>query len=464
MAANLSRLVTQYSTKCSGVVSGSVWSGNSSEKGKSSHTYIITLGLIVQVFSGAGKTQLALQLSLLVQLPVDQGGLNGSACYLTTSASLPTPRLIQLLHEHPLLSGSRCTLDNIQTSATKSVSSLLHALSDIIPASINAAKGRPAPLKLLIIDSLADLLMEDAKISTATLADRSRNLSAIAAQLHALASTHQLAVVAINRVTDVWERRPDADMGLPGELLYADHARLFGRASERDGAPSKKSAALGLVWANQVNARIMLARTERRHNYYDYRYGHHTHSLRHHHGAPPVAVVAAAAAATATALPSESRHDRKRQRLNEDEGDVVQVVVVRQLTVVFSSVCAPASVDFIVTSRGVEMLVEDLENAPAPAPAHAPPTTLTNVSTIHAAAAASSEGQVGRPPRPPLAEVSPLDVGSVVGDFRPPQSQPQPTETSGGDMVEDEDDYWREVDDFPFSTDNIDVVPGTSPS
>src|SRR6267154_2280313 len=56
-------------------------------------------GLIVQVFSGAGKTQLALQLSLLVQLPVDQGGLNGSACYLTTSASLPTPRLIQLLHE-----------------------------------------------------------------------------------------------------------------------------------------------------------------------------------------------------------------------------------------------------------------------------------------------------------------------------------------------------------------------------
>jgi hypothetical protein len=208
--------------------------------------------------------------------------------------------LIQLLHEHPLLAGSRCTLDNIQTSATKSVSSLLHALSEIIPASINAAKGRPAPLKLLIIDSLADLLMEDAKISTSTLVDRSRNLSAIAAQLHALASTHQLAVVAINRVTDVWERRPDADMGFPGELIYADHARLFGRA-EGHGAFSKKSAALGLVWANQVNARIMLARTERRHHhYYDYRYDRHnrthSHNHRHHHGAPP--------AAAATALPS----------------------------------------------------------------------------------------------------------------------------------------------------------------
>lgn len=413
---------------------------------------------MVQVFSGAGKTQLALQLSLLVQLPVDQGGLNGSACYLTTSASLPTPRLIQLLHEHPLLAGSRCTLDNIQTSATKSVSSLLHALSEILPASINAAKGRPAPLKLLIIDSLADLLMEDAKISTSTLADRSRNLSAIAAQLHALASTHQLAVVAINRVTDVWERRPDADMGFPGELIYADHARLFGRAEGYPGAISKKSAALGLVWANQVNARIMLARTERRHHYYDYRYDphHRTHSHRHHHGAPPAA---AAAGATATALPSEG-HDRKRQRLDEDDEDVVQVFV-RRLTIVFSSVCAPASVDFIVTSRGVEMLVEDLETPPAPvvpAPALAlalPPTTLTNVTTgLHSAA-----GEVGRPPpQPPLAEVAPLDVGSVVGDFRSPQSQPQPRETSGGEVLvedEDEDAYWREVDDFPFASDSI---------
>ena len=399
-----------------------------------------------------------------MQLPVDQGGLNGSACYLTTSASLPTPRLIQLLHKHPLLAGSHCTLDNIQTSATKSVSSLLYALSDIIPASINAAKGRPAPLKLLIIDSLADLLMEDAKISTSTLADRSRNLSAIAAQLHALALTHQLAVVAINRVTDVWERRPDADMGFPGELIYADHARLFGRA-ERDGALSKKSAALGLVWANQVNARIMLARTERRHHhYYDYRYDRHNHTHspnnRHHHRAPP----AAAAATTATALPSEV-HDRKRQRLDEDDEDVVQVFV-RRLTVIFSSVCAPASVDFIVTSRGVEMLVEDLENPPAPVPALAPSTTLTNVRTdLHAAAASGSE--VGRPqPQTPLAEVAPLDVGSVVGDFRPPQSRPQPRETSGGEAAgdEDEDTYWREVDDFPFLSDNIDLVQGTNPS
>ncbi|KAH9985579.1 hypothetical protein BJV77DRAFT_1031970 [Russula vinacea] len=355
------------------------------------------------VSGGAGKTQLALQLSLLVQLPIEQGGLNGSACYLTTSTSLPTPRLIQLLHEHPLLAGSRCTLDNIQTSATKS---------------------------LLIIDSLADVLLEDAKVSTATLADRSRNLSAIAAQLHALAATHQLAVVAINRVTDV---------GFPGELIYADHACIFGRADGND----KKSAALGLVWANQVNARIMLARTERRYS------DHHDRFRYRHHRQPP----AVAAAAT----PSES-HDRKRQRPDEDEEDVV-LVLVRRLTIVFSSVCAPASVDFIVMSRGVETLAKDLGNAPVPPPRM---TMLTNVTpSAHALAA-----NVALHPPPRLAEVSPLDVGSVVSDFRPPQPQAQPGEIPVGEVAveeEDEDAYWREVDDFPFSGDDIDLVQDMDP-
>jgi DNA repair protein RAD57 len=157
--------------------------------------------------------------------------------------------------------------------------------------------------------------------------------------------------------------------------------------------------------------------------------------------------------------------------LDEGDEDVVQVFV-RRLTVVFSSVCAPASVDFIVTSRGVEMLVEDLENPPAPVVpaaltlALAPPTTLTNVTRgLHVAAASASE--VGRPPpQTPLAEVAPLDVGSVVGDFWRPQSRPQPREISGGELMEDEDEdaYWREVDDFPFPNDNIDLVQGANPS
>jgi DNA repair protein RAD57 len=368
--------------------------------------------------SASGKTQLALQLSLLVQLPVAQGGLNGSACYLTTSAGLPTPRLVELLHEHPLLAGSHCNLDNIQTSATKTVTSLLHALSEVLPASIHAAKARSKPLKLLIIDSLADLLLEDTKTSATTLSDRSRNLSAIAAQLHTLATAHQLAVVALNRVTDVWDQRPDADLGQPSELLYADQARIFGRASER--AP--KSAALGLVWANQVNARIMLARTERRH-----------------------------------AVPEEEsyhHHDRKRLRVVDERGRGTCAVrtddiVVRRLTVIFSSVCAPASVDFLVTSRGVETLTDDDDGLEENA----------RVASV-VVPAAVAQAPLANLARPPLADVCPLDIGSVVSDLRPPQ----PGDIPAGEPDEDEDAYWREVDDFPFVGDSADLAQGVDPS
>ncbi|KAH9001739.1 P-loop containing nucleoside triphosphate hydrolase protein [Lactarius akahatsu] len=355
-----------------------------------------------RVFAASGKTQLALQLSLLVQLPVAQGGLNGSACYLTTSTGLPTPRLIELLHEHPLLVGSHCTLDNIQTSVTKSVDSLLYALSEVLPALMDAANARSMPLKLLVIDSLAELLLED-KVSTASLADRSRNLSAIAAQLHALAATRQLAVLAINRVTDVWERRPDADPGTPGELIYAEHARIFGRA---EGA--SKSAALGLVWANQINARVFLARTARRY-----------------------------------ALPAEKSRDRKRQR-TEGAGATAAIVraddvVVRRLSVVFSAVCAPAEVDFIITFRGVETCADDAESGGAPGPA-AP----------SAAALALATNVV----RPPLAEVSPLDVGSVVSDLRPPLPGDEPV----GEAEDDEEAYWRDMDDFTAFGEGIDLL------
>lgn len=343
-----------------------------------------------------------MQLSLLVQLPVAQGGLNGSACYLTTSTGLPTPRLIELLHEHPLLVGSHCTLDNIQTSVTKSVDSLLYALSEVLPALMDAANARSMPLKLLVIDSLAELLLED-KVSTATLADRSRNLSAIAAQLHTLAATRQLAVLAVNRVTDVWERRPDADPGMPGELIYAEHARIFGRA---EGA--SKSAALGLVWANQINARVFLARTARR-----------------------------------RALPAEKSRDRKRQR-TEGGGAAAAIVraedvVVRRLSVVFGAVCAPAEADFIITFRGVETCADDAESGGAPGPA-----------ALSAAALALATNVV----RPPLAEVSPLDVGSVVSDLRPPLPGEEPV----GEAEDDEEAYWRDMDDFTAFGEGIDLL------
>ncbi|XP_057808256.1 uncharacterized protein LOC131022751 [Salvia miltiorrhiza] len=46
--------------------------------------------------SGTGKTQIALQLALNVQLPIVHGGLDASALYIYTDFSFPIKRLKQL--------------------------------------------------------------------------------------------------------------------------------------------------------------------------------------------------------------------------------------------------------------------------------------------------------------------------------------------------------------------------------
>ncbi|KZV65847.1 hypothetical protein PENSPDRAFT_546050, partial [Peniophora sp. CONT] len=172
-------------------------------------------------------------------------------------------------------------------------------------------------VKLLVIDVLADLFSEDGKTTTAQLAERSRSLGEISAALHTLAAQHGLAVVVLNRVVDVFEYT--AARGTAYELVYAEQAKLFSSGNSLP-AEQRKKAALGLVWANQVNARIMLTRTNRR---------------RMVEGAGP-----------------------KRQKVSAESGRSPANVasdddiLIRRLSVLFSSVSPPSSTDFIVTQRG----------------------------------------------------------------------------------------------------------------
>ncbi|KDN48583.1 hypothetical protein RSAG8_02570, partial [Rhizoctonia solani AG-8 WAC10335] len=65
--------------------------------------------------AASGKSQLALQLSLAVQLPESEHGLEGSSLYLTTLNRLSTSRLLEMVTSHPILSAHQTTisLDNI---------------------------------------------------------------------------------------------------------------------------------------------------------------------------------------------------------------------------------------------------------------------------------------------------------------------------------------------------------------
>ncbi|KAK0459483.1 uncharacterized protein EV420DRAFT_1674295 [Desarmillaria tabescens] len=94
--------------------------------------------VLILFLAAAGKTQLALQLSLLVQIPPRLGGLLGSTCYLTTSSVLPTVRLLDILDAHPLLSPSLCGLHDVHTMSCPTIPVLIHVLSSTLPQFVDS--------------------------------------------------------------------------------------------------------------------------------------------------------------------------------------------------------------------------------------------------------------------------------------------------------------------------------------
>ncbi|KZT65446.1 hypothetical protein DAEQUDRAFT_636775, partial [Daedalea quercina L-15889] len=213
---------------------------------------------------------------------------------------------------------------------------LLHVLSQRLPALLDhlLAQRDHKPVKLLVMDALTELFHSHGRVSKDTLFERSRNLTEISVHLHSIASKYQIAVVVLNEVVDVFDRSLDADMGRPGELLYREQSRWFNRADNVPGG-SHKEASLGLVWANQVNARIMLSRTER---------------MR--------------------VLDADDRRDAKRPRFESPQPASTQATRVRRLNVIFSSVGPPAALDYVVLREGIVTVPEDV----APASTMPPPS------------------------------------------------------------------------------------------
>lgn len=298
-----------------------------------------------------------MQLSLCVQLPRNLGGILGFAYFLSTSSTLPTNRLLKIVDAHPLFSPTLCGLSDIHTLKATTLPTLRHVLSVTLPGFLADVRNRPdaKPVKLVVIDALAELLHSDTQVSTATLSERSRNLAEIATLLHGLASAHRVAVLVVNEVTDVIDRGPAPD-ARAHEVAYREQARFFGRADAVPGEDAKE-AALGLAWANQVNVRVMLSRTWRMRCLDE----HEAQSVKR-----PRREDDADVGASRVAVAGQDRE---------------QPIRLRRLTVIFSSVSQPGSVDYIITSGGIVALPDDgggvttLERSPPARKAPPPATT-----------------------------------------------------------------------------------------
>jgi DNA repair protein RAD57 len=382
----------------------------------SSYVSFSSLKLMHLFSSSSGKTQLALQLSLLVQLPPTLGGISGAACYLTTQTELETRRLVILLDTHPLLSTSVCSMQDIQTVRAATIPLLQKVLRDVLPTLIRARieDASKKPVRLLVIDSIADLFPYVERTTTATLAERSRGLTEVSMVLHRIAREFQIAVVVLNKVTDVFSGSRGADgvdMGAPGDLLYWDQSRWFNRADSIHEERSKE-AALGLVWANQLNVRVMFTRTGRRRYLDEDAVGSGTVKRRRSEGGS----TKQGTLQTSGGVPPKQ--------------DTVTATLLRRMTVVFSSTSvAPASVDFVITEEGVSAPVE-LQTVGVPSSVVARPPV--------SAAAAATGGHL-------TDMVAPLDVGSAEVSLDPSPDNDVEDDSEWGPWLEEDDKLYEDL-------------------
>ena len=142
---------------------------------------------------GSGKSSLAHQLAVNVQLPRDKGGAEGIAVWLDTESTFRPERIKQIaenngLDVNEILKGIRvvrCFNSDHQMLVTEKVEDLI--------------KNDNLPVKLLIVDSLTSLFRSDFS-GRGQLSDRQQKLNKHMHTLLKLANTYSIAVYVTNQV------------------------------------------------------------------------------------------------------------------------------------------------------------------------------------------------------------------------------------------------------------------------
>ncbi|KAJ2448651.1 DNA repair protein rhp57 [Coemansia sp. RSA 2336] len=219
----------------------------------------IRMGSVVEVVgeSGAGKTQLCLQLAIAAQLPRRVGGIGGDVAYVSTEGAVPTSRLAAMID--PFVSRVHTSMpthqvmQRVQVAELEDMESMFHALNYKIPALLDAGKVR-----LVIVDSIAAHLRFDldgeGEQSRDFYKQRSSLLVQLGAKFKKWAAQYNCTFVCVNQVKDVF--RPHS----PGRQDTHDSEQSVQASGENEFTVvrSSKAPALGAIWANIVNVRIML--------------------------------------------------------------------------------------------------------------------------------------------------------------------------------------------------------------
>ncbi len=176
---------------------------------------------------GSGKSQLAHQLAVIVQLPKQQGGLEGKAVFIDTEQTFRPERIQDMAADMGL--DSKKTLENIL------VARAYNSDHQILLAEKAEELIKAQNVKLLIIDSLTANFRSD-YTGRGQLADRQQTLNRHLHKIQRLADVYNLAVYVTNQVMS----RPDIMFGDPtvpigGHVLgHQSTYRIYLRKSKGD--------------------------------------------------------------------------------------------------------------------------------------------------------------------------------------------------------------------------------------
>ena len=176
---------------------------------------------------GSGKTQLGFQLAVNVQLPNENGGLNGNCIYLDAEATFRPERIKQMAEALGL--NAKKVLENIY------VGRCYNSDHQMVLAERAGELIKEKNVKLLIVDSVTSNFRADF-LGRGELATRQQKLNRHLHTLQRLADVYNIAVYITNQVM----ARPDILFGDPtapigGHILghFSTH-RLYLRKSKAD--------------------------------------------------------------------------------------------------------------------------------------------------------------------------------------------------------------------------------------
>jgi DNA repair protein RadA len=141
----------------------------------------------------SGKTQLAFQLAVNVQRPVEEGGLDGGVIYIDTEHTFRPDRIAQLAEARGMDPGE--VLKNIHVARAENSDHqmiLAERAEDII---------KQNNIKLIVVDSLTSQFRAD-YMGRGALGERQQKLNKHVHTLQRIADTHNLAIYVTNQVMD----------------------------------------------------------------------------------------------------------------------------------------------------------------------------------------------------------------------------------------------------------------------